>query len=145
MKTLQWLTHTCALLTCTLFLVSCATTGSAQKGAAKTALYACSCPSDCKCKRVSLKPGKCGCGSELKGYHLVKIVGTDALLCPCKPDCGCPLDAKDPTKCACGQTIHKVSLKGTGLYFCNCATCTCNTVSTKPGRCGCGMDLKRAE
>ena len=38
----------------------------------------------------------------------------------------------------------KVRLKGTGGCFRNCGgSCTCNTVSDKPGTCKCGMRLKR--
>lgn len=28
-------------------------------------------------------------------------------------------------------------------YFCTCDTCGCKTMSTKPGMCGCGHELKR--
>lgn len=32
--------------------------------------------------------------------------------------------------------------QGKYLYVCNCKPeCKCNTVSTKPGKCGCGVDL----
>jgi hypothetical protein len=32
--------------------------------------------------------------------------------------------------------------EGSLLYVCNCGDqCKCNTVSTKPGKCGCGQDL----
>ena len=56
------------------------------------------------------------------------------------------LDAKDATKCGCGEKLKKVSLKGTGLYSCGCGpTCTCNTLSDKPGKCGCGKDLVKHE
>jgi hypothetical protein len=33
----------------------------------KTAgLYVCDCPASCKCNTISDKPGKCGCGKEMK-------------------------------------------------------------------------------
>jgi len=32
------------------------------------------------------------------------------------------------------------------LYTCNCgAGCDCNTVKTSPGKCRCGMDLKKVD
>ncbi|MBA4373458.1 MAG: hypothetical protein C0402_11435 [Thermodesulfovibrio sp.] len=56
------------------------------------------------------------------------------------------LDADDPAKCGYGKTVKKVNLKGTGIYFCNCGgSCTCNTVSNKPAKCKCGMDLKKSD
>jgi hypothetical protein len=138
-------------LACLLFAVSCATTDASKSqatapGARRDILYVCNCGADCKCKTVATKPGKCGCGMDLKASRAVKVEQTDALLCACDLDCKCTVDPKDATKCGCGKPIRKVSLKGTGIYFCNCGgSCTCNTFSDKPDKCKCGMDLKKAE
>ena len=113
----------------------------------KDVLYTCNCGPDCKCNTVSTKPGNCACGQPMKWGHVVKIEGNEALLCTCKEGCKCSgLDPKDPTKCACGNPVKRVSLKGTGLYFCNCGgSCMCNTVSDSPGKCKCGMELKKVD
>jgi hypothetical protein len=149
MKNPKWLTALSAAA-CLLFAISCASTDSngaaAKAGARRDLLYVCNCGSDCKCVSVKTKPGKCGCGHELKAARLVKVVQNDALLCPCEVSCQCTIDAKDDTKCSCGKAIRKVNLKGTGIYFCNCGgSCTCNTVQDTPGQCKCGMQLKRVD
>ena len=141
MKTLRLLVYPLAL-GCAFLLASCQTTDSSAKSGL---LYVCGCGADCKCTTVSLQPGKCGCGKALVAGHLKKVEADTALLCMCDPDCKCALDAKDPTKCGCGKPIRKVSLKGTGLYFCNCGGNCCTTVSDKPGKCKCGMDLKKVD
>jgi hypothetical protein len=39
-----------------------------------------------------------------------------------------------------------VELKSTGIYYCNCGgSCTCNNVADKPGKCSCGMKLKKTD
>jgi hypothetical protein len=41
------------------------------------------------------------------------------------------------------MAVKRVSLKGTGIYFCNCGgSCFCNTVSGEPDACKCGIPLK---
>ncbi len=116
------------------------------KGARKDIVYVCACGDACTCTTVSTKPGKCSCGKDLQGGHVVKVEKDEALVCVCGTDCTCKLDAKDATKCSCGKAVKRVKLKGTGLYFCNCGgSCACNTVAPKPGKCGCGMALHKAE
>ena len=121
-------------------------TGTAEEQR-KDVLYTCNCGPECKCNTVSTKPGNCACGQPMKWGHVVKIEGNEALLCTCKEGCKCSgLDPKDPAKCACGSPVKRVSLKGTGIYFCNCGgSCTCNTVSDSPGKCKCGMELKKVD
>lgn len=144
MKTIKSLVSV-LVLGCAMMLVSSKPAESAGKSDPKGVLYVCGCGADCKCTSVSTKPGKCGCGQELKAGHLCKVDGDAALLCTCGPDCKCSIDEKDASKCGCGKPIRKVSLKGTGIYFCNCgSSCTCNTVSDKPGKCKCGMALKKS-
>ena len=110
-------------------------------------LYFCDCGPQCKCNTVSTKPGKCACGEPLRWGHVIKMEGNVAVVCQCKEGCTCTgLDPKDPSKCACGTPIRRIDLAGTGIYFCNCGgSCFCNTVSDKPGKCKCGMDLKKVD
>ena len=105
-------------------------------------VYVCNCAHDCACGDVSVKPGDCSCGTELKNAHVVKIEGTESLLCTCSGECECTIDPEDETKCSCGQPLRRVSLEGTGLYFCNCGeSCACNHIADGPGECACGMKL----
>lgn len=132
-------------LACAFALSACKTTDSAKSDPGNV-LYVCACGADCKCTSVSTKPGKCGCGHELKAGHLCKVEADVALLCMCAPDCKCMLDAANPAQCGCGKPIRKVSLKGTGIYFCNCGgSCSCNMVSAAPATCKCGMALKKVD
>jgi hypothetical protein len=110
-------------------------------------LYTCNCGAECKCNSASTKPGNCKCGKPMAWGHVIRIEGDQAVLCMCGEGCQCKgLDPKDSTKCNCGTPVKKVSLKGTGVYFCNCGgSCECNNVSDKPGKCNCGMDLKRVD
>ena len=121
-------------------------TGTAEEQR-KDVLYTCNCGPECKCNTVSTKPGNCACGQPMKWGHVVKVEGNEALLCTCKEGCKCRgLDPKDPIKCTCGGPVKRVSLKGTGIYFCNCGgSCMCNTVSDSPGKCKCGMELKKVD
>ena len=109
-------------------------------------LYSCSCGQQCKCNTVSTKPGKCDCGRILKWGHVLKIEGTEAILCQCAEGCRCYFNSKDSTKCTCGKPTKRVSLVGTGIYFCNCGGGGgfCNYVSDSPGKCRCGNKLIKA-
>lgn len=120
---------------------------SVAEEARNDVLYTCNCGPECKCNTVSTKPGKCACGAPLKWGHVLRVEGDEAILCQCAEGCKCTgLDPKDPTKCMCGNPVKRISLKGSGIYFCNCGgSCSCNTVSDKPGKCKCGMDLKKAD
>ena len=110
-------------------------------------LYTCNCGPQCKCNTVSTQPGNCACGNPLKWGHVIKVEGNEAILCQCNEGCTCAgLDPKDPSKCLCGTPVKRVNLAGTGIYFCNCGgSCYCNTVSDQPGKCKCGMNLKKVD
>ncbi len=110
-------------------------------------LYFCDCGPQCNCNTVSTKPGKCACGMKMKWGHVIRVEGNEAIVCQCKEGCRCEgLDPKDPTKCTCGTPVKRINLAGTGIYFCNCGgSCSCNTVSDKPGDCKCGMKLKKVD
>lgn len=121
--------------------------GAAEKVAQSPAtIYWCACGPECRCNSVSKSPGKCSCGKEMAGGHVVYMEGNTALVCTCGPGCSCSIDPNDRTKCGCGKPIKRIDLTGTGLYFCNCmGSCGCNTVSDKPGACKCGMQLHQAK
>lgn len=107
-------------------------------------LYSCNCGPECKCNSLSKAPGNCACGKPLAWGHVVRVAGDEALLCGCAEGCQCAIDPKDPSKCGCGQALKRVSLKESGLFFCNCGgTCSCNTVSPVAGICKCGMAPKQ--
>lgn len=115
-----------------------------QQGERRDLVFLCDCGPQCKCDSIATTPGNCACGEPMRGYHVVKVEGDEALLCTCGPQCRCSIDPEDPTRCACGNQVKRVSLKGSGLYFCNCGgACTCNTVADGPGQCLCGMQLKK--
>ena len=89
----------------------------------------------------------CACGLPLKRGHVIRVEGNEAILCQCHEGCKCGgVDPKDAGKCMCGNPVKRISMQGTGLYFCNCGgACSCNTVSVMPDKCRCGMDLKKAD
>jgi hypothetical protein len=72
-----------------------------------------------------MKGGTCACGKELVKSTITKVEN--------------------------GRLYYKVngeemSAPATGKYVCSCgAGCPCNTISQKPGKCGCGMTLKKME
>jgi hypothetical protein len=103
-----------------------ATGALAVKAGFKTGdeVYTCACGEGCTCNTVSLKPGKCGCGQDLVQGKVTKISAGKMTVAPANGG-----KAK----------VFKTSAK----YACNCpADCKCATISDKPGKCGCGMDLK---
>ena len=105
-------------------------------------LYTCPCGMQCDCNTASTKPGKCDCGRTLKWGHVLKREGTEAILCQRDERCQCYLKSKDTAKCSCGSSTRRVSLVGTGIYFCKSgASGFCNYVSDSPGKCRCGSEL----
>lgn len=146
------------LIAAAIVLGACAHHGGGHQGKHKghgsmegrshgsSVVYWCACGPECKCNTVSLKPGKCSCGKEMAGGHVVFTEGNTALACTCGPTCTCKIDPTDNAKCGCGKPIKRLNLEGTGLYFCNCGgSCGCNTLSDKPGACMCGMQLHQAK
>ncbi|MDH4164703.1 MAG: hypothetical protein OEW15_18745 [Nitrospirota bacterium] len=104
--------------------------------------YVCNCKDDCHCNSISKEPGKCTCGTELMGTHVLAIEKDVAKFCRCGAECTCELSKTDPAKCGCGKPVKVVSLKG--KYVCACGgDCQCNTISDKPGKCGCGKEMKQ--
>jgi hypothetical protein len=91
-------------------------------------VYACNCAAECPCLTLSMKEGKCGCGSDLV-KATVKSVSDDgtAML---------HAEGWDEAR----------EFKTVGAYVCGCGpSCECGTISQSEGKCGCGADLKKVE
>jgi hypothetical protein len=87
------------------------------------AVYVCTCGDGCDCKTMANKEGKCSCGKAL-GKGVVGSVSKDKVVVAVGgKNLNFPTKAK--YACACGDG------------------CNCGTVSQKPGKCGCGSDMKK--
>jgi len=90
-------------------------------------LYACNCGEQCPCMTMSRNPGNCSCGNEMVKAEVVKIEEDTAML---KAD---SWETERP-------------FKMTGKYVCACGPeCKCDTISQNPGKCTCGVDLKKIQ
>jgi len=90
-------------------------------------IYACSCGEGCDCGTLSREPGKCGCGNPLVKAKVVKVEGDMAYLL-----------AEGWEKPRAFKTV--------GKYACACGKeCKCHTISQKPGKCGCGMEMQEVK
>jgi len=86
--------------------------------------FVCNCPPGC-CETISSKPGDCDCKKPLVKATVTKVE-----------------DGKAWFKLE-GQEKEKV-FKTAGLYVCGCGPdCKCNMISDKPGKCGCGKEMKK--
>lgn len=103
--------------------------------------------------------------APLKGGRLEVKAGDEIYVCGCGKGCNCYTVSKKEGKCACGQNLTKVKVdkveKGkayykldgketaiqlTGKYNCACGQqCDCQTISQKPGKCGCGKDMTKVD
>jgi hypothetical protein len=94
-------------------------------------------------------------------------VGDEVYVCDCGMGCKCNMMANKAGNCACGEALVKAKVvrmkegtvyikadnwkeerpfKTTGKYTCACGpTCGCNAISQNPGKCPCGMEMKKAE
>jgi hypothetical protein len=108
-------------------------------------VYTCDCEEGCPCPSPYLEPGKCECGLELARMRVLKIEIGKAYLCTCDDaKCPCQFDAKDPKKCGCNTPVKEIATKG--KYICACGPdCRCNTISALPGKCRCGVEMKKVE
>jgi hypothetical protein len=109
-----------------LALVGFAYQSSTGKLAVKTGeeYYVCNCTS-CPCNTISSLKGKCGCGNDLVKAKVTKVE---------KDTASFKAEAWDKDR----------QFNTVGQYVCGCGSqCTCKTVSQKPGKCGCGHDLKK--
>ena len=88
-------------------------------------VYVCACGTGCDCGTIGYKPGKCGCGKELVKTAVTRVDKGKVFYM---------LDGKE------------LSAPAVGKYVCGCgAGCKCGTISQKPGTCGCGKPLKKAD
>ncbi len=90
-------------------------------------IYACNCGADCPCNTMSRMPGKCTCGKDMVKAKVMSVAEGQAML---KAD----------------SWEKERSFKTTGKYACACgADCKCETISQNPGKCPCGMEMKKVE
>ena len=86
--------------------------------------FVCNCPPGC-CEDISSKEGQCGCKKDLVKAKVTRVEDGKAWF---KAD---------------GWEKEKV-FKTAGLYVCGCGPdCKCNMISDKPGKCGCGKEMKK--
>ena len=84
-------------------------------------VYVCACGEGCPCETISSRQGKCSCGKNLALGKVVKVESDKATI---------------------SVNGAERSFKTTGKYQCACgAKCNCNTISQKPGECGCGKKM----
>ena len=97
------------------------------------------CPACAACKETGGVCAKC----MTKKCHVLAIKDGKAQCCACPKDCKCTVKEGE-TKCSCGKDVMTCDLKG--KYVCGCAAgCTCNQISSKPGKCGCGKEMKEVK
>ncbi|MHB8881749.1 MAG: hypothetical protein ACYC69_09635 [Thermodesulfovibrionales bacterium] len=90
-------------------------------------IYACNCGESCPCNTMSKMEGKCTCGKDMVKAKVMKVEDGRAML---KAD----------------SWEKERPFKTTGKYTCDCGpACKCETISQNPGKCTCGMDLKKVE
>lgn len=88
-------------------------------------IYVCGCGEGCPCDTISRKAGDCSCGKPLVLGKVTKVEKGTAKI---------EVNGKKKTF----QTI--------GKYQCACGPeCNCDTISQKPGKCGCGTELQEVK
>ena len=88
-------------------------------------VYVCGCGDGCPCKTMSLSQGKCSCGKVLEKGVVSSIAGDTAVV---------------------KVGDRNLNLVTRGKYVCACGEgCGCGTVSQKPGKCGCGSEMKKVK
>ena len=120
------------LVVCSLlFVVIAAGAVLAAKGAKGTfeakagdTIYVCGCGAGCDCGTLATKVGKCGCGKDLVKTTVTKVEKGTVFF---------QVNGKE------------LSAPAKGKYVCNCGEGCCSTVSQKPGKCSCGMNLVKVQ
>jgi len=88
-------------------------------------VYVCGCGEGCPCGTISRKEGKCTCDKALVKGKVTKVKGAVAVI---------KFNGKEQ------------SFKTNGTYQCACGPkCDCDTISQKPGKCGCGKELQKVK
>ena len=90
-------------------------------------------------------------------------VGDEVYVCNCGEACACDTISKAAGNCACGKPLVQTKVtkvekgkiyvegqtkafKSVGKYVCACGSkCKCKTISQKPGKCGCGKEMKKVK
>jgi hypothetical protein len=90
-------------------------------------IYACNCGDACPCKTMSRNAGNCTCGKEMVKAKVMSVKSGKASL---KAE-GWDKERLFPLK---------------GKYTCACdPKCKCDTVSQTPGKCTCGVEMKKVK
>ena len=85
-------------------------------------VYVCGCGEGCNCYTIARKEGTCSCGKKLVKSTVARVEGDK-------------LYAKVNGK--------EQSFVTKAKYACACGEgCNCGTISQKPGKCGCGKEMK---
>lgn len=88
-------------------------------------VYVCGCGTGCACGSMSMKQAKCSCKKDMVKATVAKVEGDQAYV---------TIKGKEQ------------AFKTTGTYACACGEkCDCRYISQKPGKCGCGAELKKVE
>ena len=89
--------------------------------------FVCNCGEKCPCDTISSQEGQCSCGNDLVKAKVTKVEGDKAMF-----------KAEGWEK--------EVEFDLVAKYTCSCpADCPCKTISQKPGKCGCGKELKEVK
>lgn len=88
-------------------------------------VYVCGCGEGCPCGTISRKEGKCSCDKQLVKGTVTKVKGAVTMI---------KFNGKEQP------------FKTSGTYQCTCGPkCNCDTISQKPGKCGCGKELQKVK
>jgi hypothetical protein len=118
------------LLGCLVLMALAAVTMAYAGGKAKMdlkvgdELYVCACGEKCPCDTLSRNAGKCTCGVDLVKGKVTGVAEGSATI---------SIDGKER------------KFKTVGVYVCACGEkCPCDFISQNPGKCTCGVELKKA-
>jgi hypothetical protein len=85
----------------------------------------CGCAEGCPCDTISRMEGNCTCGKPLVKGKVTKVEEGTAMI---------EVNGKERP------------FKTVGKYQCMCGKeCKCDTISQKPGKCGCGMEMQEVK
>lgn len=88
-------------------------------------IMVCGCGAGCPCGTISKKAGKCTCNKDLVKATVTKVEEGEAYVM---------VNGKEQT------------FKTTGKFQCACGPkCDCDTISQKPGKCGCGKEMEEVK
>jgi hypothetical protein len=87
--------------------------------------YVCNCGEKCACNTISMNQGKCTCGNDMVKAKVVKV-------------------EKGKANFKAEGWQKERTFKTIGKYACNCSPdCKCGTISQNPGKCTCGVEMKK--